>query len=264
MVSPRDDAKKFYEQGLSLKDVSERLGINYNTIKQWKSRYKWKQTVTKKKNKKVTKKVTVTSKDITPENSVQEHIEDNSELTEKQKLFCLYYIQNFNATQAYLKAYECSYNAAAVEGYKSLINPKIKAEINQLKEIKKQSIMLGPDDIIERYMRIAFSDMTDFAEFGSEQATIEDEDGNEEVIDRDYFRFRDSKSVDGGLISEIKKSRQGMSIKLEDRQKALSWLAKFFEMDPEHKHRKEFDSKKLHLEHERFDHQKQLDSKKDW
>ena len=32
---------------------------------------------------------------------------ENTELTEKQRLFCIYYIQCFNATKAYQKAYEC-------------------------------------------------------------------------------------------------------------------------------------------------------------
>lgn len=39
-----------------------------------------------------------------------------------------------------------------------------------------------------------------------------------------------------------------MSIKLADRQKAIDWLSKFFEMNPEDRHRKEFDKRKLELE----------------
>ena len=259
----RDDAKRFYEQGLSLKDVSERLGINYNTIKQWKSRYKWVQTVTsKKKAKKVTKKVTVTSGYAKEEKTVEVPAE-KSELTEKQRLFAEIYIRNFNATQAAIKA-GYSPNTAFVIGCENLKKPNVRAYIEELKKLKKASIMVDKDDIVERYMRIAFADMADFAEFGSEQATIEDNDGNEEVIDRDYFRFKESKVVDGGLISEIKKTDKGMSIKLHDQHKALAWLAKFFEMDPEHKLRKEYQDKKTKLEKARFDHQVDIDNKRYW
>lgn len=265
-MSSRDEAKKLFEEGMSLISIADRLGINYNTIKQWKSRYKW-----MKPKKKVTKKVTVTVMKIPLEKSVQDHVEGNSELTEKQKLFCLYYIKNFNATQAYLKAYNCSYDVANAEGYKLLVKPCIKVEINRLKEIKKQSIMVDPDDIVERYLRIAFADMTDFMDFGSCQVPVIVDgmivrDDNDDMITttENTIRFKDSSMVDGGLICEISSNRQGTKIKLEDRQKALSWLAKFFEMDPVHKHRKEFDYKKMQLERERFEHVKKQDEKKDW
>ena len=34
-----------------------------------------------------------------------ESVDSNTELNEKQKLFCAFYVQTFNATQSYLKAY---------------------------------------------------------------------------------------------------------------------------------------------------------------
>lgn len=262
-MNSREQARKlFEEQGERLTDISEKLGINYNTIKQWKSRYKWK-GVTKKKKKRLQKIVTAKPEDPVIPLPVNEKDDDSLELTERQRLFAEIYIRNFNATQAAIKAGYAP-SGAFVEGCRLLKHPKVRAYIEELKALKKETLMIDQDDIVERYMRIAFSDMTDFAEFGSEKATVEDQDGNEEVIDRDYFRFRDSKSVDGGLIVEVKRSRQGMSIKLEDRQKALAWLAKFFEMDPENKWRKEFDSKKLQLDQDRFEHQKNMDKIRNW
>ena len=40
-----------------------------------------------------------------------------------------------------------------------------------------------------------------------------------------FTQFRESDEVDGTLISEVKQGRDGASIKLADRMKALDWLA---------------------------------------
>lgn len=51
---------------------------------------------------------------------------DNDELTDKQKAFCLYYLQRYNATWAYHKAYGGSYNTAHTNGPRLLTNACIK------------------------------------------------------------------------------------------------------------------------------------------
>lgn len=180
-------------------------------------------------------------------------------LTHKQELFCQYYLKNFNATLAYIKAYDCkNYNTANAEGYKFLVKPCIKKEIERLKEIKKQSIMLDKDDIVERYMRIAFADMTDFVDWGTYEKLVTNEIGepilieNEQTGKEEYLKekrnrveFKDSNLVDGGLICQIKYGKDGATIKLEDRQKALEWLGKYFLMNPLDKHKIDFDKLKF-------------------
>lgn len=54
---------------------------------------------------------------------------ENPELTDKQRLFCIYYVRCFNATKAYQKVYKCSYETAMVEGSKCLRKPKIKKQV---------------------------------------------------------------------------------------------------------------------------------------
>lgn len=183
-----------------------------------------------------------------------------NKLTDKQELFCLYYIKNFNATQAYLKAYGCSYNVANVEGYKSLVNPSIQKEIQRLKIEKKKAIMLDEDDIVERYMRIAFADVTDFVEFGRVTVPVmgafgpieilNKETGKKETLTKEIneIRLKESNMVDGGLICQVKQGKDGASIKLEDRMKALEWLSNFFNMNPMDNHKKEYDKRKLEIE----------------
>lgn len=100
---------------------------------------------------------------------VVEMIQEDSELTEKQKLFCLYFSQFNNATKAYRKAYECEYSTAMVEGSKSLRNPKIRTEIKRIKAARSNDWLMDDKDIINEWMKMAFSDITDYVEFGVEE-----------------------------------------------------------------------------------------------
>lgn len=67
-------------------------------------------------------------------------------------------------------------------------------------------------DIVRRMTKIAYSDITDFIEFGV------DENGE------NFISLKDSEKVDGSLISEIKINNGNVSLKLMDRSKALEWL----------------------------------------
>jgi len=269
----RGKAKEVYLKAkgkVVLKDIASKLGVLDSQVRKWKNLDKWddelKGTLLKDKRnikRNIDKGNVIKIKSL---EAKKVKIIAESKLTEKQKFFCLYYIRNFNATQAYLKAFGCGYNTAAVEGCRSLMNPNIKAEIDKLKEIKKQSIMIGEDDIVELKMRIAFADITDFMEFGifdvptfSDEGLVKDKDGNLVMHKENGMLFKQSDVVDGTLISEIKTSRQGASLKLIDKQKAIDWLADYFGMNPINKYRKEFDNKKLQLEKERFAHQKKMD-----
>ena len=58
-----------------------------------------------------------------------EAVIQNTDLTDKQQLFCIYYIRCFNATKAYQKAYGSDYTTAMVNGHQLLRNTKVKDEI---------------------------------------------------------------------------------------------------------------------------------------
>lgn len=62
------------------------------------------------------------------------------------------------------------------------------------------------------------------------------------------IRLNESEKVDTQIIQEIKQGKDGVSVKLADKQKAFDWLTNFFEMNPNDMHRKEFDKRKLELE----------------
>lgn len=229
-----------YIAGMKYKDIAEKYGVTINTVKSWKVRYNWKKDKSKSVHTK-SKKVCTQNEN---KKGVQEAIADevnqvieNTGLTDKQRLFCLYYIRCFNATKAYQKAYGCSYEVAMTEGSNILRNPKIKNEIRRLKQNRLNREMLSEEDIFQKYMDIAFADITDYVEFGREivpvmgpfgPVIVKDEDTGEKLEVKkeiNVVRFKESIEVDGTLITEIKQGKDGASIKLADRMKALQWIS---------------------------------------
>jgi len=251
-----------------LKDIAILIGVSESQVRKWKSQDNWEQkdivTLPKDINivkSNVTNKMLVTK--VKTELPTDEKRVVEKGLNGKQELFCRYYINSFNATQAYLKAYQCSYDVANAEGYKLLVKPCVKAEVERLKNIKRQSIMIGEDDIVERYMRIAFADMTDFVEFGRVKVPVmtmfgpmmeTDPSGKQIPVMKEIneVRFKDGSTVDGGLICQIKQGKDGASIKLEDRQKALDWLSNYFNMNPMNQHKQEYDKLKIVIEEKKL------------
>ncbi len=247
-----------YMSGMKYKDIADKYRVSINTVKSWKQRCKWSRDSVHTKN----------NKSAHTKESAKEEVKAlmaNEELTDKQKLFCIYYTKYFNATKAYKKAYKCNYNTAMVEGSRHLRNPKIKEEIDRLKASKLKGIFLEETDLLQKYIDIAFADITDYARFGKEEKVIGINDKGELVkAGQNFVDLINDYEVDGSLIKEIKASEKGISIKLEDRIKALEWLTNFFEMNPEHKLRREFNEKKQRLAEERLEHDKETANKKYW
>lgn len=224
------DAYKDYKKGMKYKDIADKYNVSLNTVKSWKRR-QWadiEKGVQPKKKSVHTKCTHKVDSNAPPKTELlPEEIEtlNNEELTEKQRLFCLYYSKSFNATSAYKKAYDCSYQTAMCEGSKTLGNPKIKDEIMRLKKERYARSMLTKEDIFQKYMDIAFADITDFLEFGSDQIDADSRD----VVSKNFVHFRHHTAVDGTLICEVKQGKDGASIKLPDRMKALQWLSDHME-----------------------------------
>ena len=235
-----DQAKKLYESGKRLVDIARELEVPDGTVRRWKSIYKWdneesERSVQKKANVRKKKEVRVRRKnrksDIIPDD-----ISENTELTEKQMLFCIYYVKYFNATKAYQKAYECEYKTAITNASRLLTNANIKSEIQKLKKDRISRELISEDDIFQKYIDIAFADITDFVEFRTEEVPVmavygpvkvkNENTGKEEILKKtvNVVRFKDSNTVDGSIINEVKQGRDGASIKLSDRMKALEWL----------------------------------------
>jgi len=237
----KEKARELYESGIMLKDIASRLDVPEGTVRSWKNRGKWSCNATQEKECNVAKK---TKRNKVEKKAVADEVESvmsNDDLTDKQRLFCIYYSKSFNATKSYQKAYDVSYAAANVEGCKLLANPSVREEIMRLKEMAYSKALLKPEDIFQKYMDIAFSDITDYLSFGQEEVPVMGAFGP--VVDKETgetltkivntVKFRESTDVDGTIISEVKQGKDGASIKLADRMKALDWLTDHMDMATE-------------------------------
>lgn len=232
-MNKNESAEKDYMSGMKYKDIADKYGVSINTVKSWKKRYNWERKRGCTQNKKGCTQKMAEKKAVADE--VKQVIQ-NTKLTDKQQLFCIHYIRCFNATKAYQKAYGCDYRTAQSNGYQLLTNTYIRDEIFRLKQERLNREFLSEADVFQKYMDIAFADVTDFLEFGTEEVPvmamygpvkIKDPDtGKEKQLTKivNTVRFKDSSDVDGSILSEVKQGKDGASIKLADRMKALQWL----------------------------------------
>lgn len=265
----REKAKKMYlaSQGeIKLKDIAEELGVLDTQIRKWKNQDKWEQelkgTLPKTKRNVTNKKGNKTNSKKEPIADEVKEVLENTKLTDKQRLFCVHYIKCFNATKAYQKAYGCSYATANVEGFNTLVKPSVKAEIEKLKKNKLNRAMLSEDDIFQKYIDIAFADISDYLTFGQKELParnpitgekIIDDDGKEVTYTVNYVDFKESSEVDGTIISEVSKGKDGIKVKLQDKMRALQWLTEHMDLlSTETKLKLENEKAKLDIAKERL------------
>lgn len=201
-------AKEMYLNGIQMADIARRLEKPEGTIRRWKHSYDWDNERSDKNSERSERKKAIKRTAISEEVAV---LDEESDLSDKQKLFCLLYVKYFNAAKAYQKAYGCSYESAVANGSRLIRNDKVKNEIKRLKQGRLNQEMLSADDVLQKYINIAFSDITDFVEF-----------------DESDVRLKPSAEVDGTLIKEVKMGKFGPSIKLIDNTKGLRWLSEHF------------------------------------
>jgi len=144
-----------------------------------------------------------------------DEVMENTDLNDKQKLFCIYYIRCFNATKAYQKAYGVDYTTAASISYRLLENDGVKNEIMRLKRNRLNRELLSEEDIVQRYIDIAYADISDYVVL---------QDGN--------IVFKGSDEFDGMLIKKVVSGKTN-SIELHDSMKALKWLSDHMDLATE-------------------------------
>ncbi len=205
-------AEKDYMAGMKYREIAEKYGVSPETVKSWKKRHGWNRN---KGAPQIEKGCTPNSGfcDVKNGHEIDEFTENESnvELTDKQRLFCTYYVRCFNATKAYQKAYNVSYETAAVNGSRMLRNAKVKEEIKRLKQNRMNRELLNEDDIVQMYIDILYADITDY-------------------IDASHNMINLKKPlVDGRLIKKVSFGKVD-SIELLDKMKALQWLAEHMEL----------------------------------
>lgn len=252
-----DKAYELYKRGMKLVDIAAELEVPPGTVRRWKSTHGWdggrSECDTSKKSERSVKKRA--EKKPVNDDGTRETLQNN-ELIAEQQMFCIYYSRTFNAAQSYQKAYGCTYKSALCAGPRLLGNVRVRTEIERLKELKRQQIVTSTEDVVELQMRIAFADIGNYMSFGRENVQIMGAFGPVKDPDTKQYltkevnavRLADSNNVDTQIIQEVKQGKDGVSIKLADKQKAFDWLTKYFLMHPESKYRAEYEKRRAEKE----------------
>lgn len=244
-------AQHDYELGMKYKDIAEKYGVSINTVRSWKTRYKWQRNKSKKD-------VHINQKDVRPKTPTGAAINqlNNSNLKDKQKAFVLEYLRLFNATQAYINVYDVDYSNAKTAGPRLLENVGVQKQIKLIRKAKLKELAIEPLDLIEDVAKEAKADIGNYLNFGSwseklverkktkksfkddkghelstnavEDKPVLDANGKQVTIHHSYLYFKDKDQVDTSLIKKITKGKDGATIELYDKTKArdklLEWL----------------------------------------
>lgn len=222
-----------YKNGMKQKEIAKKYNTTINTVKSWSRRYEW----SKKKKKGAPQNKSVHTKKECKK--IAEEIVETSELDEEHQLFCIYYIKYHNKVKAYQKVKpNTPYNSACVMASRWSKQPAVIEEINRLKKELYEDALLDPHDIVQKYIDIAFADLNDYLEYGQEEVPVIIKNpitGEDEVLKQtvNMVKFKESAFADGTILSEVKQGRNGASIKLADRMKALDWLSKHMNLATE-------------------------------
>jgi phage terminase small subunit len=92
------EAERLYMAGEKLVDIAHKLDVPEGTIRSWKNRLNWDCNVANKKCNVAKQIKTQTKTKKAPLAAEVEELDNNAELTDKQRLFCIYYVKLFNAT----------------------------------------------------------------------------------------------------------------------------------------------------------------------
>ncbi|CAJ1187503.1 hypothetical protein CPR19092_LGOLGGFK_01067 [Companilactobacillus paralimentarius] len=242
-----EEAEKDYLAGMKYKDIATKYDVSVNTVKSWRSRHGWARGTPTKKS------VHPKSKKVAPK--IVDDLSKNGDLTENQKKFCLYYLQRFNATWAYQKAYEVGYESAMVNGSKMLRNTKVKKQLSILKKQQVSDLYFDATDVIKKYIQQANADVTDVVDFktvkkyewykvrsktGSQEDSggcfdwvpkIDPDTGKQGFYYENVVQLKDSNEIDTSNIKSVRIDKGEPVVEMYDKQKALDSLSKLIGTD---------------------------------
>lgn len=135
-------------------------------------------------------------------------------LNDKKMRFCEEYIKNYNIKIAASKA-GFAENDCHLVGWRLRQEPDVNRYIAWLKLRVSYDCHVTAMDIIDQYIKIAFADVTDYVKVK----------GNKVFL-------LDSSKIDGQLVTEIRKGKDGVTIKLADKLAALEKLERYFDVMP--------------------------------
>lgn len=264
----RDKAFKIYKKhkgNIDLIEIANKLKLPPGTIRGWKSKDKWNDKLngTLQKNMERSNK----KKNVKKQNKriTEYDLDKDAGLTEKQRLFCLHYVNCMNATQAAIKA-GYSKVSAHVEGCRLLKNVKVSEEVKRLKKMMANELFLEAMDVLKKYLHIAFSDITDYIKFGRREVQVmgafgpvyegEGEDKRPVTKVVNYIDLKSSDEIDGTIIQEVSQGKDGVKIKLMDKKFALEKIEKYMDIFGDEKFKRKIEEEKLKISQQKLELEK--------
>lgn len=210
LLEHKETAFNYYreKQGqCSVKVLSRRGKVPQSVIRQWMREENWAGRVKEDPDDKVI--LSEETKDF-----ISSHAEEYG-LSEAEEIFCYHFVKTRNATASALKAgYSSSFSHN--KAYLLLQKDKIQKFIQDIQDQICKEVFVDTVDVINMYAKIAFADITDYVTFGPRGV-----------------QPKKSESVDGQMICKIKEGRDGVSIELADKMKALDKLSNYLGVTPQ-------------------------------
>lgn len=208
-----------------LVDIATELDVRPSQIRKWKSLDHWEQNV--KGNAPIKKERSLS-------NSVTKILENSNDTNDKQKMFAVYYLQRFNATWAYMKAYGTNYETARRNASRLLTNADVQKLIAELKQQQLAQNHLTKSDLISELAKQAKVDLGDYIEFGSTDEEVVDRKGRR-IINKNgeiktvrvsHVSLKNKENVDTSLLKSVHIGKDGVVVETYDKQKAIDLLLK--------------------------------------
>ena len=139
-------------------------------------------------------------------------------MTEKQKIFANEYLIDLNATRAYKVAYPNvkKDETAAQAGSRMLRNVKVEAYIKKRMQDRQKRTEITQDMVLQELAAIAFANATDFAQIVNGRVILT----NTADLSEEQMK----------AIAGIKRGKNGIELKLNDKEKALELLGRHLGM----------------------------------
>lgn len=139
-------------------------------------------------------------------------------MTEKQKIFADEYLIDLNATRAYKVAYPNvkKDETAAQAGSRMLRNVKVEDYIKKRMQDRQKRTEITQDMVLQELAAIAFANATDFAQIVNGRVILT----NTADLSEEQMK----------AIAGIKRGKNGIELKLNDKEKALELLGRHLGM----------------------------------
>ena len=153
-------------------------------------------------------------------------------LTAKEEMFCYEYVKDLNAQAAARRAgYACTPSKTYAELLK---RDNIKKLVDRLIKERKAACKMDADQVLQELMALAKSDITQYLTIEQQELVRIKKSPNgkekpkEIKVLEDVVVFRDLNKVDTRPIQSVRKNKDGISFKLNDKVKALEMLGRHF------------------------------------